>query len=118
MKQLGIGRHLCRTWSRGLEKSIRNFANVVQRCCTSEESPNWPESRANLGALEALVFILFKYVFSWFPEHFFKTSVFSPMKIFFFATPIEINLIHLNMTAVLQNKGEFDYQFGYKMVIT
>ena len=37
------------------------------------------------------------------------------MKTFIFAKPVEINLIHLNVTAVLQNKGEFYYQFVYKI---
>ena len=82
--------------------------------------PLWPGSGAHLRVLEALVLLLFKYAFSWFPEHliiFQDNSVLSN-KDFVFATPIGINLIHLNVTPVLQNKGEFYYQFGYKMVIT
>ena len=68
-KQLVIGKHLLTDvgfGQGGLRKSIQNFANVVQRSCTSEASPNWPGSGVHLRALEALVF---KYVFSWFPEH-------------------------------------------------
>ena len=83
-----------------------NFTNVVQRSCTSKSSPNSP---AHLGALEALVFLLFKYAFSWFPEQLitFKDISVLSNEDFSFATPVEINLIHFNVTAVLQNKGRF-----------
>ena len=92
------------------------FASAMQK----RQIPLCPGSGAQLRAREALIFLLFKYAFSWFPEHliiFQDISVLS-YKDFFFATPIEINFIHLNVTPVLQNKGEFYDQFGYKLVIT
>ena len=54
-------------WSRNF---FRDFANVVKQSQVSEASQYWWGSRAQLKALEVLVFLTLKYAFSTFPGTF------------------------------------------------